>query len=402
MLMRRGTTIVALGAVVAFGFAGSAPAATVALGPGASPSLAMDDAGTAYVAYAADSGPGFCRLPRRARACDVRAALPGISDPEGPAYLVRRQPDGALFVVQGGSGASPAQRGRAAWLWSSGDGGRTWAGPALLSTGVAPNRAVRLSPDGAAVFLIETTINNYYAQYASLAAGETRVIDLNLLPDGSNAGFADNAGEAAWLRDGRLMAAIGGTDTATVRTFVGGDPFAQGAWSPWPAGQLPGLDDPQLAAGPGGTYLLERRSPRAQLLDRRAPFAVRRYGGSRFGGPRSLAGDREVLGGGVDADQDAAGRLHVAWGAAEDTRACVVYARTGKRARGWFGRSTTIARFRSSETPRVLRLGTTGAGRGVAAWEGGPQTAPTVNVTTLRQRKGRYRAIGNPFARPRC
>ena len=77
--------VTALAATCACALAAPAGAGAVTLGPGAMPGLAVDAAGTAYIAW---SGPGspaslqFCRLPRGATACDIRHAIvaPGTDD----------------------------------------------------------------------------------------------------------------------------------------------------------------------------------------------------------------------------------------------------------------------------------------------------------------------------------
>ena len=72
--MRRSPSLAAALAAVAIPFLlPSVAGAAITLGPGAQPGLAVDAAGTAYVAWSGLGNPQslmFCRVPRVATACD--------------------------------------------------------------------------------------------------------------------------------------------------------------------------------------------------------------------------------------------------------------------------------------------------------------------------------------------
>src|SRR5687767_11031905 len=85
--------------------AAPAAAAPLDLGPGRGPSVLVDAAGTAHIVFrtldirgATNHGVSYCRLPRKATACDVRTFLPLPAYPVS-ARIDQRAADGALIVA---------------------------------------------------------------------------------------------------------------------------------------------------------------------------------------------------------------------------------------------------------------------------------------------------------------
>ena len=98
--------------------------------------------------------------------------------------------------------------------------------------------------------------------------------------------------------------------------------------------------------------------------------------------------------------QDAAGRLHVAGGHTMSRGTCLMYARTGTRARSWFGRTSLLFRTRNEDRePHGARVAAAPDGRGFAVWH---DRRERMWAIPLRQAPGRYRPIRNWFDRPQC
>ena len=109
--------------------------APVDLGPGDgnSPSVAMDPAGTAHVAWAiAEDVIGYCALPRGARTCAASARL-SLDARAGRPEILRRAQDGLLVVVAGRHDLD-SDPDDSVWAFTSADG-VTWAGPVQIGLG---------------------------------------------------------------------------------------------------------------------------------------------------------------------------------------------------------------------------------------------------------------------------
>ncbi|HWK27038.1 MAG TPA: hypothetical protein VNS09_10760 [Solirubrobacter sp.] len=372
--------------------AAPAAAAPVALGPGSDPSVVVDAAGTAHIAFATAAGQAYCRLPRGARACDVRSDL---SQPlaagdflEPPALFDR--PDGTLLMVIASTERQPVTSlsGRTYYRVSA-DRGATWSAPVGVAWGNHGFGGIRLTPDGQVVLDVAREGSAVYLQLAPLSGGETRVASLN--DHGASVASAD----VAPLPDGRLLATYGDYANALRwRVFATGDVFDQVSWSP--ARTLRKVQDPQLVTGPRGTYLFERRSPTYQRTgDYPAPFALRAFdtARTRWRRAREAGADRSVFGP-ADAAQDARGRVHVAAGTSSGHTSCIVYARTTPK--GWFGRTTVLTR--TTREPTAVRVAAGPSGRGVVVWA----DRTDVWALPLRQAKGTYRAKRRQADRPAC
>lgn len=398
--MRRGIVLFAL----AFLATSPAHAAPVDLGVGSDPSAVIDPAGTAHIVYDASGGEAYCRLPRKAAACDVLTPLP-LPDHAGRVKIFRRAADGALLIVQGSGAENPAGGYGATWLRVSLDNGASWQGPAPIGLGLRRLDDLALSNDGNSVLTVGEDTDSLFFQADPLAGSEANMIDLNATPAGGHAGSAYRA-EVVQTPRGAVVAAIDTITDTRWRVFSAGNLYDQAAWQPFPARRLRGEGDPDLATGPRGTYLMNSRSIAFQRRDLAAPFVIRSLDAKRgrWRAPKRLAEDRSVTGGG-DLVQDAKGRLHAAWSSSERGLSCVVYTRTGTRSSSWFGRSTTLFRTRSREhAPEAVTLAAGADGRGVAVWgEPGPEpNAGHVWATALKQRGGHYRRIKDPYDRPDC
>ncbi|HEY7075488.1 MAG TPA: hypothetical protein VH418_08965 [Solirubrobacteraceae bacterium] len=393
---------IAAAAITAAALTVTTPArAAVDLGPGASPRLAMDRNGTAHIVFSNDAGAVYCRLPRGARHCDVRVAMP-LGDSSGPAYIVRRPSDGALFVVQSNAPLPDDLT----WVRVSLDHGATWSAPHVIGAdnGLLGLDDVQLSADGGSLLTLMTDFGSGATlQWGPIAGVEGRVFNFTQTGTGN-----DNA-RIAVLRDGRVLA-VAETVTSRLlwRVFGGGDPYSQAAWRPSPGQRLPDGYSPRVATGRRGTYVMTTRSPDAQLLHGRAAFRVRALRGGHLTRGRTFGGDARIAGTNVSEAlfEDARGRLHAAWTTTGGSRMCLVYARTTASRRSWFGAPTTLFLTRlNSRPPDDVHIAATRNGRGLAVWQDsrfGTAKVDHIRATALRQKRGRPRFIRNPFDRPDC
>jgi hypothetical protein len=373
----------------------AAPAsAAIDLGPGRYPSMVMDPGGTAHIVFQSAGGATYCRLPRGAAACDSRLGLP-LDESFDPPRIFRRASDGALLVLQtddqdlDGDGAFGTL-----YVSASFDGGTTFSAPAIVRSGTYDLANVALAADGGALYSLQDTSDGLVFRISSLAATDPRAL---LLEPRANSA-SDSALVA--LSDGRVLALANTLGTARWHVFTGGDVLDGAAWSK--RGALKRMGDVRLATGPRGTFLLDHRTLARQRLGKAAPFALRSLDAKRLRWRKAKpAGADQSIYGGETLFEDPAGRLHIAATSdnANSGASCLVYTRTATR-KAWFGRTTSLFRTRNHErAPHGPVIAADATGRGLAGWY---DERGDVSVTPLRQQRGKYRPIRNPFKRKNC
>jgi hypothetical protein len=270
--------------------AGASAATPLTIGAGHKPGVAVDAAGTAYIAwYGPESNTtslNFCRLPRGAGACDVTTtiAAPGTTLSR-PFVTV----DGATVRVVSYRYGLTGVRFDQIWEFTSADGGATF--DAGHPVGIAPfDEAVRGPGD-----TLTVTTN----------AESTGLAVQNVPLDGTDAGdsqailSADHPYNGTVGLAGPTMVAVfaDASSNAQVRTSAGALNDAA-TWSP-PV-DIGYADYPRLAGGPSGLFLLSGTPENA--------LTVRKFNGSTFGPAVKIAdaGDDAQ----AHLTQDATGRLH--------------------------------------------------------------------------------------------
>jgi hypothetical protein len=268
--------------------AAQAAAASFVVGTGSSPNVAVDPAGTAYIAWASATAPNpaqYCRLPRGAAACDVTLTLPSPPGASGSGSRPVVQVSGSRVSVLHYSYGQTNQ----ITLYQSTDGGVTFSsrqvggnvpiydgvyGPGdeigVVTTAVTAGglfQTVPLTGGAAARF---ATFPRQYSGAVGLD-GTTRVIV-----------FSDAASNAAFRR------------------YVAGDPNDEASWSP--EVEIGYADYTRLAGGVNGLFMLTGNGARG--------IVARRFDGAGFTAPIAV-------GPGFSPDaglsQDAAGRLHAVY-----------------------------------------------------------------------------------------
>jgi hypothetical protein len=281
----RGATIVAVGLLAALWAPGSAGAAgTFGIGAGSAPGVAVDAAGTAYIAW---NGPEavstlqFCRLPRGASACAPRASIAGVpGTADGRAFVFVSGP--RVIVVSSRFGS-----GRATYAFTSLDGGRTFGGGEVIGN-VAFNEAIAGPGDTVSG---TSAISGMRFQNAGIGGATSAFAELS----------TDHLyGGALGLLDGGAPLVVfnhGVTGAQQYRRHVGGDLNDAASWTP-AVGIGTGYF-PSIAYGKKGLYLLSGSGT--------GPISVRKYSGAGFGAPVRLKNGNAST---TNLFQDPAGRLH--------------------------------------------------------------------------------------------
>jgi hypothetical protein len=277
--------------------AAAGAATPLTIGTGHKPGVAVDGAGTAYIAWYGDestvSSLHFCRLPRGAGACDVAGtiAAPGTSLSRPFVSVV-----GSTVRVVSYRYGLTAPRFDEVWQFTSADGGASFdAGHAIGIT--AFDEAVSGPGDTLSVATNAVTEGELF-QNMPLGGGtaaESRALLSTDHPYNGTVGLAD-AGTP-------VVVSATGASLAQFRRYAGAGSLNDPA--NWTAPVDIGYADyPRLAGGPAGLFLLAGTETNALM--------VRKWDGTTFNAGVTIADA------GDDAQahlaQDPGGRLHAVFG----------------------------------------------------------------------------------------
>jgi hypothetical protein len=300
----------AVAAVVAAAVAAAPARAVVApitAGPGEHPTVAVDAAGTGYVAWNQRTGPNanvvrVCKVPRGASACTPLATFA----PEGEDILghpfVFTGPNNALAVISNRCCFSE-QPGSRTYLFTSPDGGATWSSPLLIGT-LSPSGDAALGPDGAIDVVTDVTTGGIVFQHAPPATPPTTAEAL-VGPQyeyGGTIAFDGAIPIVAYFDiDG-----TGASHVAFTRWSGGGDINDAATWSP-PALIEPG-DSTRLAGGPSGVFLMDQvgEPGQRQYLVRKLASGTASFGAPVKVGPAENGYMNHLA-------EDGGGMLHAVW-----------------------------------------------------------------------------------------
>ncbi len=262
---------------------------------GRAPDVLVDGAGTSHIVWIS-STPGaadavhYCRLPRGAATCDIALALvpqKDYGDGDDPSFNAS---SGARIVQIGqqlvivdyryptsypkpdGSSVSTT-----ALEWVSEDGGVSFTGPGLVGNQPIAGGVVGFGPpnDPRVLTVTAGTTGGTYVQ--ALTPGQFTSASANLGQDG-----VDQAYSGSLALDGGLpvvaFADLGNHSLVRRWTGVG----SAGDASTWGAETVIAGDEPKLAGGPGGLFLMNRPTPNGR-------YAVRRLSGGSAGPPQAIS-----------------------------------------------------------------------------------------------------------------
>jgi hypothetical protein len=330
-------------------------ASPLTIGTGHKPGVAVDAAGTAYIAWyggeSTFSSLQFCRLPRGASACAHRGQIATSQDSLSRPFVTVS--GSTVRIAQYRYGAAPG-----VYEFVSSNGGDSF-GAGVLIGAIPFDEAVQGPGD---------TIS------AATNAAAAGLVFQNMPLGGGSAGTDD----ALLSTDHPYNGSVGLLDAATPLTvFSAGDSQSQfrrydgsgslndeSNWTP-PVNIGYG-DYPRLAGGPSGLFLLAGTEARG--------LEVRRYNGTTFSPAVRLAASADDAQDHIT--QDAAGRLHAVFpqGAADGLH--LVHA-TSDDGASW--RSGTVLVQSGGVALGSLRAAVAPDHVGVVAWETG-SSGPTAEV----------------------
>jgi hypothetical protein len=313
------------------------PPRVVLSASGTFPDLLVDEAGTAHIVWNDDRGQlddaaMYCRLKRGGTACDgAPTALtwpktygpgdgPEFNIDDGGPRIVRVGDQLVVFSKRYPTGAVKPDGASSSTViaWTSGDGGRTWAGPGIvgkwdlgqlvvlgasqdptiLNVGVDP---LCTAPGPAGLCIEAYKSGQYTAGAGNLSTGADQNYYPGLVLD----------------RDLPVAAASDLAPTIHLRRWTGtGDPMDSATW----AGEA-AVDgtEPSLAGGPAGAFMLSRSGYSGPLSLRSVSAGA---GGVPAPGQATrITGDDATFG---RLFEDPGGRLTAAWSARRDPGAGVL------------------------------------------------------------------------------
>ncbi|MDO8210842.1 hypothetical protein [Conexibacter sp. CPCC 206217] len=297
-------------------------AAPVALSPaGIFPDVHVDAAGTSHIVWNEDDGGNadvlrYCRLRRGATTCDNPAATQRLvpakeyGPGDDPAFNVDQSGPRVLAIGnqlillsyryptgwEKPDGSDPS---RTLLAWVSDDGGNSFTGPAIVGDAEINGGVVAFGAENDPTILAIDQTSACGSCVQAIRPGAFTSAKAAL-----GAPSANQAYYGSLAVDGGLpVAAFADLNrTSVVRRWSGtGSPGDAATWGP--PQTIPG-DEPKLASGPSGLFMLNQ--PRFA-----GAWSVRRLAGSAVGSPTTISDtDDAVL---PDLFQDPGGRLFAAW-----------------------------------------------------------------------------------------
>jgi hypothetical protein len=271
------TLFLAVLAVLAAAAPASAAVTPKFLGTGHDPGVAVDRAGTAHVAWFTEGPEGtgtleYCQVRRRPRTCTLRRTLPLVDEGAAKAQVLVPRPGTVHIIVPVVNGDT--------LLFSSGDGGNTFAPPvSLRDTGTVETALI--DRDGL-LSMVSQTGPAAYGRYGFDGAGpETMPVVFGSATESLDTSLAP-------LGRGLIVFFAGLAGRSVIWNGVG-DPNLQQSW--FEGRRLgDGRTAPSAAGGPKRTFVayVDRSGSRSDIRVRR----VRSSG--RFGRAKRISRDAPV------------------------------------------------------------------------------------------------------------
>jgi hypothetical protein len=305
---------------------------------GERPSIAVDEEGTAHVVWNESVSGGadlthYCRVTRGSTSCtgeqtlvppedqpqyntDTAGPRVVLTGPEDVAILTFRYPNVVFVNSQGSPDPDcftdfplPAQEcygsSSKTWIYRSTDGGNSFGAPHVFShTSPSGEATVLHDANGPLIATVTDTVTGG-TYFASAPPGGYARTSANVGDEGSDRALG---GTVAALDGGTPVTAFNDLPSNLyVRQWGGTAP--RNDIATWPAAQrVDAGEEPHLAGGPGGVFLLYR--PRVDDL-RGDRLVVRRWSNRALGSSVAVSDNEGV--GDADLFEDDSGRLHAAW-----------------------------------------------------------------------------------------
>ena len=269
----------------------SQAAPVVNLGDGSKPGVAMDRAGTAFIAW---NGPEFksslqfCAQPRGATDCKVRTALPVTGNSLTRPYVVI---SGSRISVVQYRYQQQAGDMQGVYAWTSSDGGASFGAGSQI--GHTPFDEAVVGPNDTLSVVTDAFNEGEVFQNMPLGGGTAQskaVLSSDHVYRGT-VGLVD--------ANTPLVISTTGSDEAQFRRYAGsGDVNDAASWTP-PV-EIGSLAYPKLAGGPAGLFVV------AGVADR--SLIARKWNGTTFAPAKRVAPNADSPN--AHLTQDAGGRLH--------------------------------------------------------------------------------------------
>jgi hypothetical protein len=319
-------------------------AAPFVIGAGENPGLAVDAAGTAYIAWNGTENTGtrslhFCRLPRGATSCtDTTIAGAPFFTLYRPFVTVSGS---TVRIVQSRYGFLTGEFGRV-YQFTSTDGGASFDAGTQIGD-ITFNEALAGPGDSISAVSFATTGGGIFQSMPGV--GQTANLSDTHLYDGA----------VGLTPQGRLITVFNdGAGDAQIRLQSGaGNPNDAATWGP-PA-SIGTQFYAKLAGGPAGLYLL------GQSEDR--DLTVRRFTGTTFGPPSRAGVGNEAAQ--ASFAQDGGGRLHAVYPTFETDGVALNYAASDDGSSWQHGVLTT----QTDGEPADTRVAAAPDHTGLAVWE---------------------------------
>ncbi len=362
----------------------SAGAAPFVIGQGHKPAIAVDDAGTAYVAWYGvepnNNSLRFCRLARGATACAGQAVLATTGNSLSRPFVVVA--GARVSVVQYRYGATGSEFNQV-FLYTSTNGGDTFDTGTVV--GYAPFDEAVLGPNAALSVVTNAFSEGGVFQNVPLGGGSAGTARALLSTD------RPYNGTVALLPNGRPLAIFAsGASDAAFRLYSGSGSLNDAASWAAPVG-IGYADYPHLAGGAAGLFLLHGTET--------GGLVVRRWDGTTFPGGVAVAARGE------DAQShltlDSGGRLHAVWSSIEADGFHLVHAVSDN---GVAWSSGTLA-LQNDDLEAQPRVAAAPDHVGVAVWESrsagtaqirASALGPGAPVASLSRRRSRRRSPPRP------
>jgi hypothetical protein len=281
-----------------------AQARTIDLGAGIEPTVAVDTAGTAFIASNGldPNSPvvNYCKLPRGASACSKSFTLtPGGGSVSAPYTFVDAAGTVRLLTARYGFASGPFEQDL---LYTSTDGGQSFGSPVSVGT-VSPFGGDAVAGPGGSISITNGASATHAYQAVPTdgsSAGEGVAALSQAYPYEGSVGLVNATTPLVTFNDGHAS-----PDTTAFSIYTGSGSLNDSArWSA-PAVVATGAQG-HLAGGPLGMLLMLRSPTGGNHLE------LRLFNGRAFGSPMSIAGSS---GAGFDSAiaQDGGNRLHVVW-----------------------------------------------------------------------------------------
>ena len=285
--------------VLAFSASAAASGGPAQIGVGRFPTVAVDSAGTGYIAWnhqltGIEDAVDVCVLPRGASACAHSVELRPGQAAFSPPYVFVPSP-GVVWVL-----ADTCCGPEKALLYVSNDAGKTFGAPTQVGA-LAPSGDAILGP-GAAISVVTDTVTGTTNFQRDATDGSTT---------GTGTSIGTNEyGGAIGLYSGQPVVAYwdfnsGVPNHVDYTAYKGSGDYNSGANWTAPAPVAAGSNT-RIASGPAGLFLMYQSGAPGQ-----SHYFVRKYTGAGFGPAVDIAGQEN---GNVNAFfEDGSGRLHAVW-----------------------------------------------------------------------------------------